>query len=303
MSGTKSPRTPKSSPKTLKSNRDNLDKITYHPFIGRPELGIRVPDDAEKIRLFKVPQNMTKTQKLAQESDLRKFITRNELSARPAEPFKIWKESDAIAKERRSTFRNRLEADKLDIDLKLTLADLDRKKRVQRLHGLQAKKEDKFNEQAELLKQWHTDNPAYAGESATSYATDDYPKENYEDERKFDSSPPSFFDRVFSSKRHNYTPFKAGPGFRAQKRAELELEEAAKLDKQWKAFRAQQIQDDESNINRSKNLIGVLNAEKKLAGHKSKRARSRSRSGGKVANQRRKTRNVRRRRNASRRYK
>ena len=280
------------SPKSPKLTRRNPDKTTYHPFLSHPEFGIVVPDDAERIRLFKVPKYMNKTQKDAQQAKLGRFIMRNIPADQQAELSEKWTESKAIAKHRRSTFKSKIEADRLAADIKLVAKDLDDCRRKQRLHDFAAKKRDKLIEQAELLKQWSCENPTYAGQSATVYMD--------HDSDEGDASPPSFLGRLFSLKRHKYRQLKVDQEAREQQRAERELESlaVAKLDKKWKEDRAREIKHDKSDIAHTEALLKKLITEQKNAGQP-ERARSGS-GGGKIA-MRRKTRIA--RRTSTRRYK
>lgn len=252
----------------------SVDKITYHPFISKPEFGVEIPS-AYRLPLFQPPRNSTS------QYDLKRIIKHLVPPDNREQLDKAWSDNTDNIRLRRSTFKHKIETDReansLDADIKVIVQTLDKLKRDQRLHNFQAKKEDKFHEQAKLLKLWQSENPAYAGQSATAYTAASSP-----DIEDGDSSPQSFFGRLVSSNKYKYTPFQAGPGPREQLQEKRDLDTESKSHQAWKDFRAHQIERDKSEITRIEKIIKKLRAQQKSK-------QSPTHSGGRIA-ARRKTR-------------
>ena len=153
---------------------------------------------------------------------------------------------------------------------------LDKFKRDKKLHDFQAKKEDKFRKDAELLKLWNSENIPYAGESATAYVAD-----SSDEDDSFAASPPeSFFSGIFGKiKSPKYKPLVRQAEVRPKKFA---VHEPANSDKRWKEFRANQIETDEGNILRLENDLKDYYAQlakyTRSGGRCTIRSRSRRRS-------------------------
>lgn len=241
MGTAKSPKSPKS-PKTVKHRKP--DKITYHPLISLPEVGLPITD-ADRVKLFRT----TDPKKILR---VRKNITAAALmQLDPALTVK----KNANAEMRRDPIlkhRAKIEVDELETAIKEMTEQLDKFKRDKKFHDFQAKKEDKVREHAELLKLWKSENPPYAGEGATAYVAD-----SSDEDDDSSSSPPTssffgFFDKFKSPK---YKPLRQA-GVRPKKLAahpQMHVYEPANSDKRWKEFRADQIKTDEGNIVRLEN--------------------------------------------------
>ena len=275
MSG--SPKSPRS-PKTLKKKQD---KITYHPYLEKPEIVINMTDK-DRLRLFQVvPSQLKDSQRRALQNAISNHIVRNVAPHITPQEFNAQTLlSHAIARHRRTTFKKKIKEDyakrKLDTDIKLMTEGLDRNIRDKRLHDLQAAKEEKTREKAEMLKLWNSDNPAMFGKSETVY-TGSAP---------IPSSPPksSLFGKLFSWKAKSkkepepeYTPLTKNT---ASPEDQKSLEEKAKTDAMWTKFRTSQIDQDNEKIARSQNVLKILKAEHAAYRNKDARTRSRARSGG-----------------------
>ena len=241
----KTPRPPKS-PKTLKIRKP--DKITYHQYSLYPEVGVPISSDRQRQVLFSRGHKVFK-----------RNYSRYIKSFTPEQAKAIDKQLDDLE----DTARKRLESlekfkvdyefklfsDEIKTKLKLYNEFLEKEKRDQKLHDLQAKKEDKAREQAKLLKLWHSDDPSNSGET---YVDDDDDDNEDEHDRP---SKTSFFGKMFG-----YKSLKPS-GLKQQERAERERIEEEASDKLWKEFRAKQIARDKSEILRSEEMIRKLKAE------------------------------------------
>jgi hypothetical protein len=272
MSG--SPRSPRS-PKTLKKK----DKITYHPYLEKPEIVVNMTDE-DRLRLFQVdPSKLTGSQRRSLQNAISNHIVRNvDPHITPQEFRAKTLLSQDIARRRQTTFRQKnKEANakrKLDNDIQLVNEGLDKNIRDKRLHDLQAAKEEKTRERDEMLKLWNSDNPAMFGKSETAY-TGSAP---------IPPSPPksSLFGKLFSWKAKSntepeYTPLTKN---RASPEDQKSLEEKAKTHAMWTNFRTSQIDYDNEKIARSRNMLAKLKAEHAAYRNKHARTRSRARSGG-----------------------
>ena len=188
----KSPKTPKSpkSPKTVKHRKP--DKITYHPLISLPEVGLPITD-ADRIKLFRInpieSERISTIRKTMKAHALRQYNRTIPPDQYDAAVEKT-KQINAKLKEQLQKFRDKNAANDITAAIKETTEQLDKFKRIKKLHDFQAKKEDKVREHAELLKLWNSENPPYAGEGAMAYVADS--SDEYADSS---SSPPasSFF--------------------------------------------------------------------------------------------------------------
>ena len=275
MSSAKSPGTPKTSrtpktpgtPKTAKQRKP--DKNTYHPLTNLPELGVPIRY-ADRPKLFRVlPDDRAHVRKSMKKHAL-SMHNRNIPPAQYDATLEKMKQGNIDAKERLKEFRHKLEAENLESAIKQTIEEVDKRRRDQKFHDFQAKKEDKFREQSELLELWHSENPPYAGESAVSYMADSSDEGD-------DSSPTSssFFG---SSKSSKYKPLHQA-SMRPKKLAARALVfEPANSDRRWKNFRAKQIESDKNIILRLENDLKRYYYQ--LTENKSKHAHSSSQSGG-----------------------
>jgi hypothetical protein len=237
MGTAKSPKSPKS-PKTVK--RRNPDRITYHPLISLPEVGLPLTD-ADRVNLFRInpseTERMSMIRKIMKERALREYY-RNIPPDQHAAATEKKNQINAKLKERLQKFKDKQEAHDIAASIKEMTEQLDKFKRDKKLHDFQAKKEDKFRKDAELLKLWNSENPPYAGESATAYVD------------SFAASPQgSFFSGIldkFKSPKYKLRQAEVRP-------KKFAVHEPANSDKRWKEFRANQIETDEGNILRLEN--------------------------------------------------
>lgn len=244
----KSPKSPKSS-KTIKHRKP--DKITYHPLISLPEVGLPITD-ADRVKLFRInpgeSEKISRMRKIMKERALHEY-KRNIPPGQYDAAMEKTKQVNVKLKEQIQKFRDKLEADDIRATIKETTEQLDKFKRDKKLHDFQAKKEDKFREQAKLLELWNSENPPYAGEGATAYAADSSDKDD-------DSPPASSFFGIFD-KFKSPKPLRQA-GVRPKKLAahsQMHAYEPANSDKRWKEFRADQIKTDEGNILRLENEL------------------------------------------------
>jgi hypothetical protein len=244
MGTVKLPKLPKS-PKTVKHRKP--DKITYHPLFSLPEVGLPITD-ADRVKIFRInphdSDRISMIRKNMKERALREYY-RNIPPDQHDIVMGKQKQSSAKLIEQLEKFRDKQQAHEIIAAIKETTEHLDKFKRDKKFHDYQAKKEDKFREQAELLKLWNSENPPYVGEGATAYMADS--SDEYDDSS---SSPPasSFFGIFHKVKSPKYKPLRQ-VGVRPKKLAD----EPANSDKRWKQFRAKQIETDERIILRLEN--------------------------------------------------
>ena len=251
----KSPKSPKS-PKSSKSPGTSTpvkhrgpDKISYYPLTAHPKFVFPIRNDAERIHLFR---------KRSPPHDLFKYFMNTAPQEQYAEYLDKIPDNRLKVKARKSAFRSKLKADELALELKNRKETLDMHKRTIKLHDFQAKKENRFREQADLLKQWHSDNPPYAGESATTSYVD--PEEGDDDSE--DPSSPLF------GSSYGYKPLTpAGTGSRQKERADRERGEIEKSDIMWKEFRANQIIEDGARTRQLERHIREIESELKQINH------------------------------------
>ena len=251
MGTAKSSKSPKS-PKTVKHRKP--DKITYHPLISLPEVGLPITD-ADRVKLFRInpgeSDKFSRMRKNMKAHALREY-KRNIPPGQYDDAMERTKQINAKLKEQLQNFRDKDAAHDIRATIKEMTEQLDKFKRDKKLHDFQAKKEDKVREHAELLKLWNSENPPYAGEGATAYVADS----SDEDDDSSSSPPASSFFGIFDKfKSPKYKPLRQA-GVRPKKlaaHAQMHVYEPANSDKRWKEFRADQIKTDESNILRLEN--------------------------------------------------
>jgi hypothetical protein len=275
----KSPKSPKS-PKTVKHRKP--DKITYHPLIGLPEVGLPITD-ADRVKLFRIKPSESDRISRIRENMKRRALDQYKRNIPPDQydaAMEKTKQINAKLKEQLQKFRDKDEAHDIAATIKETTEQLDKFKRDKKLHDFQAKKEDKIREQAKLLELWKSENPPYAGEGATAYVADSSDEDT-------DSSPPgsSFFGFFDKFKSPKYNPLrKAGvrpKKLSARTHMPMHVYEPANSDKRWKEFRAYQIKTDEGNI---------LRLENDLKDYREKLAKYRSGGRGRIMTIRRRSR-------------
>ena len=248
MGTAKSPK----SPKTVKHRKP--DKITYHPLISLPEVGLPITD-ADRVKLFRINpgefERISRIRKTMKAHALREY-KRNIPPDQYDAAVEKTKQINAKLKEQLQNFRDKDAAHDIRATIKETTEQLDKFKRDKKLHDFQAKKEDKVREHAELLKLWNSENPPYAGEGATAYVADS----SDEDDDSSSFPPSSSFFGIFDKfKSPKYNPLRQ-VGVRPKKlaaHAQMHVYEPANSDKRWKEFRADQIKTDEGNILRLEN--------------------------------------------------
>jgi hypothetical protein len=282
----KSPKSPKS-PKTVKQRKP--DKITYHPLIGLPEVGLPITD-ADRVKLFRInPSESDRILRIRKNMKTRalEHYKRNIPPEQYDAAMEKTKQINAKLKDQLQKFRDKHEAHEIAAAIKEMTEQLDKFKRDKKLHDFQAKKEDKIREQANLLELWESENPPYAGEGEAAYVAESSDEDT-------DSSPPGssffgFFDKF------KYKPLrKAGvrpKKLSARTHMPMHVYEPANSDKRWKEFRAHQIKTDEDSILRLEN--DLKNYREKLAKYRSggrgritirRRSRRRSRRSSHVNN-------------------
>jgi len=242
MGTAKSSKSPKS-PKSLKTVKHRKpDKITYHPLISLPEVGLPITD-ADRIKLFRVnpreSERISMMRKNMKDRALREYY-RNIPPDQHDIVMEKNKQNSAKLIDQLQKFRDKQQAHEIAAAIKETTEQLDKVKRDKKHHDFQAKKEDKVREQAKLLELWKSENPPYAGEGATAYVADSSDED--------DDSPPasSFFGFFDKFKSHKYKPLRKPEVLASHA-------DPANSDKQWKEFRAKQIETDERNILRLEN--------------------------------------------------
>jgi hypothetical protein len=242
MGTAKSPK----SPKTVKHRKP--DKITYHPLISLPKVGLLITD-ADRVKLFRNPDKSKRN--LMKKTALHEYY-RNIPPDQHDIVMEQNKQSSAKLTEQLEKFRDKQQAHEIAAAIKETTEQLDKFKRDKKLHDFQAKKEDKVRENAQLLELWNSENPPYAGEGA-------YVANSSDEDDDSSSFPPasSFFGIFDKFKSHKYKPLRQA-GVRPKKlaaHAQMHVYEPANSDKRWKEFRAKQIETDEGNILRLENKL------------------------------------------------
>jgi hypothetical protein len=267
MSSAKSP-----SPRTPKTaKRRKPDKITYHPSISIPGLPIR---EVDRLKIFKLIPNQSERISMVRKwkahalREYKRTIPPDQIDTVMEKPRQI----TAKLKEQLQNFRDKNKADAIESDIKDAIERLDMFKRKQKFHDFQAKKENKFREQAELLKLWHSDNPPNAGESETSYLADS-------SDDDYNSSPPSssFFGSFFGRKKSSpkYRPLRKPVPREKSPTSHAHVFEPANSERRWNEFRTNQIEYDKKNISDAEEDL------KKLYEYRAKnKSRSSSQLGG-----------------------